>query len=69
MAKKILRLPKVKSRTGRCRSSIYSDMGKGTFPQQIRLGGRSVGWLESDIDTWIEEKAQQRDLEDSSNQN
>lgn len=69
MASKILRLPIVTSRTGRCRSSIYSDMAKGTFPQQIRLGGRSVGWLESDIDDWIEEKAQQRDLEDPSNQN
>ena len=24
------------------------------FPRSIRIGARAVGWLESDIDQWIE---------------
>jgi len=52
--KTILRLPQVIERTGRGRASIYADIGKGVFPRPIPLGGRSVGWLESEVDGWIE---------------
>lgn len=53
---KILRLEDVKARTGLSRSTIYLNIHKGTFPQHINLGSRCVGWLESDIDTWIEQR-------------
>jgi prophage regulatory protein len=52
-AKRILRRRKVEGRTGKSRSSIYKGIQDGTFPAPIRLGPRSVGWLESDIDDWI----------------
>nr|WP_010597693.1 AlpA family phage regulatory protein [Rickettsiella massiliensis] len=29
-------------------------VAKGEFPKPIKLGKRSVGWLESDVDAWIE---------------
>ena len=54
MYQTILRLPSVKSRTGMSRSSIYNAVKEGTFPRQINLGPRAVGWLESSIDTWIQ---------------
>ena len=54
MYQTILRLPTVKSRTGMSRSSIYNAVKEGTFPRQINLGPRAVGWLESSIDTWIQ---------------
>lgn len=56
MANIILRLPSVKTRTGLSRSSIYLRMSKGDFPPSISLGGRAVGWLESDIERWLDEK-------------
>jgi prophage regulatory protein len=28
-------------------------MQKGKFPEPVSLGLRAVGWLESDIDDWI----------------
>lgn len=59
----ILRLPTVKIRTGLSRSSIYLRMARDEFPKPISLGGRSVGWLEGDIDEWISKKLQQRDCE------
>tara|TARA_R110002111_G_scaffold90149_2_gene140400 strand:+ start:535 stop:762 length:228 start_codon:yes stop_codon:yes gene_type:complete len=56
MANIILRLPTVKIRTGLSRSSIYLRMSNNEFPSSISLGGRSVGWLESDIESWLDEK-------------
>ncbi len=49
----ILRLPGVKSRTGLSRSTIYLKVSEGKFPLPISLGERAVGWLESDIDDWL----------------
>ncbi len=56
MAYQILRLPQVKSQTGLSRSSIYQRIAEDNFPKQINLGGRAVGWLESDIQNWIKER-------------
>ncbi|MEH6504155.1 MAG: AlpA family transcriptional regulator [Cycloclasticus sp.] len=56
MANVILRLPAVKARSGLSRSSIYLRISKGEFPRSISLGGRAVGWLEEDIDCWLEDK-------------
>ena len=50
---KILRLPSVKERTSLSRSTIYFLISKGTFPKQIKIAERAVGWLESDINEWI----------------
>lgn len=52
----ILRLPEVENKTGRKRSSIYADIAEGNFPAPISLGARAVGWLESDINQWIEDR-------------
>lgn len=56
MAERIIRLPQVRARTGLSRSSIYDRIGQGTFPSSISLGDRAVGWLESEIDTWIAQR-------------
>lgn len=51
---RIIKLPEVKHRTGLSRSTIYAKIKDGSFPVQISLGGRGVGWLESEIDGYIE---------------
>ena len=56
MVNKILRLPQVKSQTGLSRSTIYLRIKNKEFPESISLGGRAVGWLESDIQTWVDGK-------------
>ena len=50
---RILRLPEVIERVGLKRASIYLHMAQGSFPKQISLGTRAVGWLEHEIDAWI----------------
>jgi prophage regulatory protein len=56
MREKILRLPQVMERTGLSRSMIYFLISIGEFPKQIKLTLRTVGWLESQIDGWIENR-------------
>jgi len=51
---KILRLPEVKTQTGLSRSSIYKRISESKFPKQINLGGRAIGWLESDMSMSIQ---------------
>ena len=52
----IIRLPRVKQRTGLSRSTIYALIKAKQFPASIALGARAVGWSSSDIDAWIENR-------------
>jgi prophage regulatory protein len=56
MSKKIIRLPEVKNTTGLSRSTIYLYMSKGIFPASISLGSRAVGWIESDIEQYLDDR-------------
>ena len=56
MVTAILRLPAVMARTGLSRSTIYLRIANNEFPRSVSLGGRSVGWLEQDINEWLEKK-------------
>src|SRR5262245_17124009 len=57
----ILRLAQVKQRTGRSTSSIYDDIAKGKFPKPVPLGPKAVGWVEAEVDAWIEALIAERD--------
>lgn len=52
----ILRLPAVKTATGLSRSTIYARVSEGRFPAPVSLGGRAVGWLEADVQSWLDER-------------
>lgn len=57
MAQQFLRLPEVQARTGLSRATIYLRISQGRFPKPIPLGSPyAVGWLESEIETWIAEQ-------------
>lgn len=49
----ILRLPAVMARTGLSRSTIYLRISKGCFPRSISLGGRAVGWIDTEVNEWV----------------
>ena len=66
MAHRILRLPSVKSRTGLSRSSIYLRVAENKFPKPVQLGGRAVGWVEAEIDAWLDHQIRNR--RDSNNE-
>ena len=56
MTPQILRLPEVSRQTGLPRSTIYALLAKNEFPLPVKLSQRSVGWVESEIITWIEDR-------------
>lgn len=58
MANAILRLPAVKTSVGLSRSTIYQRIADGTFPNSVNLGGRAVGWLESEIENWLAQRVE-----------
>ena len=43
--------------SGVSRSTLYDWMARGAFPASIPLGERARGWLESEVDEWIEARA------------
>ena len=54
--KKILRLEATCERTGLAKSTIYARIKQGGFVSPLRLGPRSIGFLESEVNTWIESR-------------
>ena len=56
MSDRILKLPAVSEKTGKGRSSIYAAVATHDFPSPVKLGSRAVGWLESEIDAWLESR-------------
>jgi prophage regulatory protein len=52
----ILRLPQVCKMTGLCRSSVYQMEAEGQFPRRIKIGARSVGWIESEVQNWLRQR-------------
>lgn len=56
----ILRRKQVEARTGLSRSTIYLRIQDGTFPRPINLGARAVGWLENEIESWLELRIEKR---------
>ena len=52
----ILRLPDVKRSTGLSRSTIYMRVAEGKFPKPVSLGGRAVGWLEEEVQNWLQNR-------------
>lgn len=55
-----LRLKHVQNRIPLCRSGIADLIAAGDFPASIALGKRARGWVEAEIDAWIEARIARR---------
>ncbi|WP_425516621.1 helix-turn-helix transcriptional regulator [Sphingobium phenoxybenzoativorans] len=51
-ADRFLRVEAVLDRTGLSRATLYRKVRQGTFPRQIRIAVRCVGWRESAVAAW-----------------
>ncbi|MDC9581329.1 AlpA family transcriptional regulator [Xenorhabdus sp. PR6a] len=52
----LIRLPEVQRRTGYSKAWIYKLIGDGEFPKQVKIGPRSIAFIESEIDNWITQR-------------
>ena len=59
---RIIRLKEVIDSTGLARSTIYKYIGEGSFPAPVSLGGRSIGFVSSEVCDWILARIEERDL-------
>ena len=52
---KVIRHAEVCRKLGISAASLFDMVAKGDFPKPFSIipGGRSVGWLEGDVDAWI----------------
>jgi prophage regulatory protein len=58
---RMLRMPEVRARTGLSVPSIYRLIGEGRFPRQVPLSTIAIGFVESEVDTWLAERIAERD--------
>jgi prophage regulatory protein len=54
MSLTILRLPGVRARYPKSRSSLYADIARGLFVPPIALGPRCVGWPAHEVEAILE---------------
>ena len=57
----ILRRPAVERKVGLSTTQIYTMMSAGEFPRPIKLAPKAVGWVESEIDEWLQARVENRD--------
>jgi len=57
---RLMRMPDVINMTGLPRSTIYLKMKQNEFPQQVQISSRSVAWIESEIQSWINNNVSKR---------
>lgn len=62
---KILRLGAVLDKTGISRSSLYNMIKDGLFPKPVSIGIRSSGWIQSEVNAWIQERIIHRNYNES----
>jgi prophage regulatory protein len=61
---KIIRLSELVNKIGLSRSTIYDKQNPKSprfdplFPKRIKIGSRAVGWLQSDLDAWLDSMIQ-----------
>ncbi|WJV53607.1 AlpA family transcriptional regulator [Pectobacteriaceae bacterium CE70] len=56
----LIRLSGVMKKTSLKKSWIYLLMKQGEFPQAVKIGSRSVAWVESEVNDWIAARVSQR---------
>lgn len=53
----LLKLEQVKQKTGLSKTAIYTCPD---FPQPVKIGARSVAWVENEVSDWINRKISER---------
>jgi prophage regulatory protein len=66
MARTLLRMPAVVLRTGLTVTDVYARMKAGTFPASVPIGVRTVGWVDTEVDAWVEQRIANRNAQSQS---
>ncbi|WP_275076536.1 helix-turn-helix transcriptional regulator [Providencia rettgeri] len=56
MSQSLIRFSEVQKRTGYSKAWLYRLMSQQRFPAAIKIGTRSIAFIESEVDEWIANK-------------
>lgn len=56
MALNLIRMSEVLSRTTYGKAWIYKLISQGRFPKPVKIGARSIAFIESEVDEWINQR-------------
>ncbi|WP_455811859.1 helix-turn-helix transcriptional regulator [Pseudomonas graminis] len=56
MSKNLIRMSDTMRRTGYGKAWIYRLISQDKFPKPIKIGSRSIAFVESEIDDWINQR-------------
>ncbi|EBW7999834.1 AlpA family transcriptional regulator [Salmonella enterica subsp. enterica serovar Mgulani] len=56
MSQSFIRFSEVQKRTGYSKAWLYRLMSQKRFPTAIKVGSRSIAFIESEIDDWIDQR-------------
>ena len=62
-SKRVLRIEDACIKVGMPRSSFYRAVARGELPQPIKLGAKASGWLEHELDAFIDARMAARGQE------
>ena len=56
MSQSFIRLSEVLRRTGYSKAWIYRLLKENRFPRPVKIGSRSIAFVENEIDEWINQR-------------
>jgi len=59
----LLTLKEVAARTRLSRATIYKMVRSGDFPRQVRIGAAKVAWFRSEVESWLQQRADARSVQ------
>ena len=59
---RLIRFPEAIRRTSKSRAGIYAAINRGDFPKPVKLGPKSVAFVEAEVDAWIADLMESRDF-------
>ena len=62
MEERFVRFKELRLRVGLSRSTIWRLVQTDQFPRPRRIAKSATGWLASEVDSWIQERAHSEEL-------
>ena len=62
---RIYRLKETEQKTGLRKPKIYALIEEGRFPRPVKIGPRMKGWIDEELDEFIEGLRAERDRENA----
>lgn len=56
MSQNLIRMPETMRRTGYGKAWLYRLISQDRFPKPVKIGSRSIAFVESEVDEWINQR-------------